>query len=295
MSGSNDRRSDSATPERSAVAIICGGGALPFTVAAAAAQGGRRVVLFALRGWADPQRVAAYHHYWTRFGEFGRFCRLARGEGCRDVIFIGSVVRPAPWQLWPDWATMRLLPRIVRMFRGGDGQLLSGLARIFEEHGFRLIAAQDLAPEIMMPEGVLGSIKPSDIARADITHGLALLRAAGPFDVGQAVVLAGKHILAIEAAEGTDQMVSRVAELRRSGRVRSTGGVLIKAPKPGQDRRIDLPTIGPQTIEGASRAGLDGVAALAGASILVEPERIATLADRAKLFVLGVRDEAPDQ
>ena len=275
-----------------ALAVICGGGSLPFAVADAAGRRGRRVVLFALRGWADPQRVAAYRHHWIRLGQVGRFRRLAREEGCRDVVAIGSVIRPALWQLRPDLGTIRLLPRVARMFHGGDAHLLAGVASLLEEHGFRLVAAQEFAPDILMPEGTIGMRQPSEGARRDIAHGLALLRATGPFDVGQAVVVADHNILAVEAAEGTDQMLARVAELRRSGRVGVGGGVLVKAPKLGQDRRIDLPTIGPQTIEGAAGAGLEGLALMAGSSFVAEPERIATLADRARLFVFGVRDEA---
>jgi UDP-2,3-diacylglucosamine hydrolase len=284
-----------APESESPLAVICGGGSLPFVVADAAARRGRRVVLLALRGWADAQRVAAYPHHWIRLGQFGRFCRLAREEGCRDIVLIGSVVRPALWQLWPDIGTLRVMPRVARMYRGGDAYLLAGLADLLEQHDFRLIAAQDLAPDILMPAGAIGTRQPSEAARRDIARGLALLRATGPFDIGQAVVVANNHVLAVEAAEGTDQMLARVADLRRNGRIGAAGGVLVKAPKPGQDRRIDLPTIGPRTIEGAARARLDGLAVVAGSSIVAEPERIASLADRAKLFVFGARDEAPGQ
>jgi hypothetical protein len=225
-------------------------------------------------------------------GQVGRFRRLAREEGCRDVVAIGSVIRPAFWQLRPDLGMIRLLPRVARMFHGGDAHLLAGVAGMLEDHGFRLVAAQEFAPDILMPEGAIGMRQPSEAARRDIARGLALLRATGPFDIGQAVVVADNHILAVEAAEGTDHMLARVAELRRNGRIGAAGGVLVKAPKPGQDQRIDLPTIGPQTIEGAAVAGLDGLALMAGSSIVAEPERIATLADRARLFVFGVRDEA---
>jgi DUF1009 family protein len=86
-------------------------------------------------------------------------------------------------------------------------------------------------------------------------------------------------------------MLARVAELRRIGRIPPSGGVLIKAPKPHQDRRIDLPTVGPKTVEGALRAKLDGIAAVAGGSILADPSRVADMANREKLFVVGVRDE----
>jgi DUF1009 family protein len=284
-------RMSGAPPGEAPLAIICGAGSLPFAVAEAARRQGRKVVLFALRGWADAGRVESYPHHWVRFGQLGRFCRIARREGCRDVVFIGSAVRPSLWQIWPDLATMRLMPRVIRMFRGGDDHLMSGVMKIFEDHGFRPVGAHEVAPEILVPAGAVGRMEPSESDRSDIALGLALLRAIGQFDVGQAAIVAGGHVLAVEAAEGTDEMLAQVAELRRKGRIRSTGGVLVKAPKPGQDRRIDLPTVGPQTIAGAARAGLAGIAVVAGEVIMAEPARITQAADRERIFIFGIQQD----
>ena len=275
-----------------ALAIICGGGTLPFAVADAVTKYGRRVVLFAIRGWADPKRVVDYPHYWAALGQFGAFCRLARREGCQDVVLIGSMMRPAIWQIRPDLKTLRLLPRIFGMFRGGDDYLLKGVAAIFEEHGFRLLGAHAVAPEILMPEGALGRDRPTERDNADIAKGLAFLTAASPFDVGQAVVVADARVLAIEAAEGTDSLLERIAQLRQTGRIASGRGVLVKAAKRNQDRRLDLPSIGPQTVEGAARAGLAGIAVVAGSTVVAEPAQIGAVADRAGLFVLGLREQA---
>ena len=284
------------TADHGPLAIICGGGSLPFAVADAVGRRGRRVVLFAIRGWAEPKRVARYPHHWASVGQFGKFCRLARREGCRDVVFIGSMVRPAIRQIRPDFKTLRLLPRIFGIFRGGDDHLLKGVAAIFEEHGFQLLGAHAVAPEILMPEGALGRERPTAHDLADIAKGLALLNASSPFDVGQAVVVADARVLAMEAAEGTDRMLTRIADLRQSGCIAAAAGrgVLVKAAKRDQDRRVDLPSIGPQTVEGAARAGLAGIAVLAGSTIVAEPEHIGTIADRAGLFVLGVREQATE-
>jgi UDP-2,3-diacylglucosamine hydrolase len=274
------------------LAVICGGGTLPFAVADAVGKRGRRVVLFAIRGWADPQRVAAYPHHWASFGQFGWFCRAAQREGCRDVVLIGSVVRPAIWKIRPDFKTLRLLPRIVGLLRGGDNRLLKGVAVIFEEHGFRLVGAHEIAPDILMPEGLLGRERPTAGDQADIATALALLEATSPFDVGQAVVVADTRVLAIEAAEGTDRMLARIAELRQGGRIADARrGVLVKAAKRGQDRRVDLPSIGPRTVEGAARAGLAGIAVVSGSTIIAEAGLTGAAADRERLFVIGVRDE----
>lgn len=272
------------------LAIVGGGGSLPFAVADAVQAQGRRVVLFLLRESADARRASAYRHHWVHLGQLGRFCRLAHQEGCRDVVLIGALVRPAVWQLRPDFRTLLLLPRIIKFFRGGDDHLLSRVAALLGEHGFRLVGAHEVAPEILMPEGALGRRYPSSDEYQDIGHGLEFLRAIGSFDVGQAVVVAGRHVIAVEAAEGTDGVLGRVADLRANGRIRSQGGVLVKAPKPGQDHRIDLPTIGPHTVARAAQAGLSGIAVVAGSTIVVEAERVGEAADRANIFAVGIRD-----
>jgi DUF1009 family protein len=246
------------------------------------------VVLFALEGLADPQRAGVYPHHWIGIGQFNRFFRVAAGEGCRDVAFIGAVTRPALWKIRPDFYMLRKMPSLIQLYRGGDDYLLSGLARIFEQKGFRLIGPKEIATELIMPLGRLGHQEPNERARSDIVRGLALLAATSPFDIGQAVVVADNHVLAVEGPEGTDQILVRVAQLRRQGRIQNPGGVLVKAAKLGQDHRLDLPTIGPYTVDGAAAAGLSGIAVVAGSTMVAEPERIAAAADKAGLFVIGV-------
>ena len=286
-----------ASAGETGLAIICGGGSLPFALADAAVRRGRRVVLFALRGFADPQRVAAYPHHWSWMGQFGRFIRIAAAEGCRDVVFIGAVVRPSLWHIRPDFRVLRLMPQLVRIFRGGDDHLQSGIGRLFEEQGFRLLGATEIAPELAMPHGLIGARAPSERDRADIARGMALLKATSPFDIGQAVVVADNHVLVVEGPEGTDRALARVAELRRDRRINTPlgTGVLVKAAKVGQDQRIDLPVIGPPTVEAAAAAGLAGVAVEAGSTLLAEPEGLAAAADRGKIFVIGVNADGTDR
>jgi DUF1009 family protein len=163
-----------------------------------------------------------------------------------------------------------------------------------EEGGLRVIGLRDVAPEVFVPEGVLGRAQPTERDSRDIARGLKLIATLGPFDVGQAAIVANNNVLAVEAAEGTDNMLARIAELRRLGRVTTPlgVGVLVKAPKPGQDRRFDLPSIGPRTIEGVARAGLAGVAVAAGSTIIAEAAEVVAIADREKIFVAGVGEDA---
>jgi UDP-2,3-diacylglucosamine hydrolase len=285
-----------AATDEGPLGIICGGGAIPLAVAAAVSRRGRRVVLFALRGFVDARAVAAYPHCWIAVGQFGRFRRLARAEGCRDLVLVGGLVRPAIRQVRLDWATLVAMPRIIRAFRGGDDHLLTGIGRILEGDGFRLLGAHEVAPDIVAPAGALGRHRPDADAARDIARGFEMLAVLSPFDVGQAVVIGRGHILAVEAAEGTDAMLQRIVVLREAGRIGVPRGVgvLVKAPKRRQDRRFDLPSIGPDTVLNAARAGLAGIAIVAGGTIVAEPQRLIEAADASGLFVLGRSDgEAP--
>jgi UDP-2,3-diacylglucosamine hydrolase len=279
-----------ASGGETALAIVCGGGTLPFALADAVMRRGRKVVLFPLRSWADPQRVLDYPHHWLRLGQLSPLLRIAAEHGCREITFIGSVVRPSIWTVSPDWRVLSLLPQIIKLYRGGDDHLLTGIGRIFEQFGYRLVGVKEIAPELAMPHGLLGRHAPSDRDRADIVRGLALLNAMSPYDIGQAVVIADNHVLAVEGPEGTDQALARVADMRRNGRIHSPAGtgVLIKAPKVGQDDRIDLPAIGPPTVDATAAAGLAGIAVVAGSTLVAEPESIAAAADRLRMFVIGV-------
>ena len=279
-----------AVRQEGPLALICGGGSLPLAIADSVSARGRQVLLFPLQGIARPEDYAQRPHTWVRIAKFGTLARAARAAGCHEMVLIGSLVRPAFWQVRFDLTTLKLLPRIAAAFRGGDDYLLLRGARLIEEQGFRVLGAHEVAPEILVPKGALARVQPSEGDRADIALGFDYLHATGPFDVGQAVVVAGRHVLAVEAAEGTDQMLERIAALRASGHIRAStvGGVLVKAPKRGQDRRFDLPSIGPRTVEGAARAGLAGIAVVAGSTIVAEPERLIAAADRANIFVVGL-------
>jgi UDP-2,3-diacylglucosamine hydrolase len=282
--------SATAVGQNGPLALICGGGTLPLAVADSAAKRGRELVLFPISGHAEPAMVARYRHHWLRIGQFGAFTRLARAAGCRDVVWIGALVRPRLWSLRPDLLAIRSLPQIIQAYRGGDNHLLTGVSALFEEQGFHLLGAHEVAPEILVPEGALGKVDASEKDREDIAFGFAYLQASGAFDIGQAAVVAGKRILAVEAAEGTDQMLARVAELRANGRigVGHGAGVLVKAPKPAQDQRFDLPSIGPRTVTGVAKAGLAGIAVVADKTVIADAEGVVREADHAGLFVVGV-------
>jgi len=274
----------------SPVGLIAGGGVMPFAVADSLTARGIDSVVFALKGACDPKAAERFRHHWISVGQLGRAERLFRAENCRNLIFIGTLVRPALSEVRIDWVTLRVLGRVWKAFRGGDDHLLSGIGRIFEQDGFRMVGIKDVAPELLMPEGCVTRKVPDEGAAVDIAKGRDVLRALGPFDIGQAVVVIDGHVVGVEDIEGTDGLLARIARLRAEGRIRAKAarGVLVKAPKSGQDLRFDLPTVGPRTVEGAAAAALSGIAIVAGNTIVVEPQTLIQSADAAGLFVTGL-------
>jgi DUF1009 family protein len=274
----------------SPIGLIAGGGTLPFAVADSLMARNIRPTFFALKGFCDPAQVTRFRHHWISIGQFGRLSSLLRAENCRDLVFIGTLVRPALSEIRLDWGTIRVLRSVWAAFRGGDDHLLSGVAGLFEHEGFRMVGIKDVAPDLLMPQGCLTRASADDDAAADIAKGRDVLRALGPFDIGQAAVVIDGHVVGVEDIEGTDGLLARVARLRAEGRIRAklARGVLVKAPKSGQDLRFDLPTLGPRTIEGAAAAGLAGIAIVAGNTIVAEPQAMIEAADRAGLFVTGL-------
>jgi UDP-2,3-diacylglucosamine hydrolase len=274
----------------SPVGLIAAGGVMPFAVADSLAARGINPVLFALKGACDPVAVERFRHHWISVGQVGRAIKLFRAENCRDLVFIGTLVRPGLSEIRLDWGTLRVLGRVWAAFRGGDDHLLSGIGRILEQDGFRMVGIKDVAPDLLMPEGCLTRASPDPNAAADIARGREVLRALSPFDIGQAAVVIDGHVVGVEDIEGTDGLLARVAHLRSAGRIRAktARGALVKAPKSGQDLRFDLPTIGPRTIDGAAKAELAGIAIVAGNTVVVEPQSMIELADAAGLFVTGL-------
>lgn len=275
-----------------ALGILAGGGPLPGRVARAARAAGRPVFVVGLQGFAEPGVIAPYPHAVVRLGAAGRILDLLRDAGCRDVVMIGPVRRPSVLDLRPDAEGARILARIGRAAFAGDDGLLAAVVRVLEEEGFRVVGAHEVLAEIVAPRGVLGRAAPDALALADIERGRAVARALGAADVGQGCVVQQGIVLAVEAVEGTDAMLARAAGLARPG----PGGVLVKLVKPGQERRADLPTVGPHTVAAAAAAGLRGIAFEAGGTLLAEREVCVAEADRAGLFLLGVDpDGAPVQ
>lgn len=265
--------------------IVAGGGDLPARLVAACRAAGREVFVLALEGHADAVAVNSAPHAWIRLGAAATGFRLLHEAGVEEVVMAGPVRRPTVQELRPDWRTARFFARLGLAALGDDG-LLRAVVREFESEGFRVIGADSILADVVAGEGEFGRHSPDAQGWADIRRGLEVARRLGALDVGQAAVVQQGIVLGVEAVEGTDALLARCGGLRRAG----PGGVLVKTAKPGQERRVDLPTIGPETVRQAEAAGLRGIAVEAGGALVVARERVIAAADAAGLFVIGIAD-----
>ncbi len=270
--------------------ILAGDGALPLEVANEVSRNGRPVHVVAIAGEAEAA-IERHPHTWIGLGQIGGMLRAFRRAGCREIVILGGVRRPDLKRLRADWGFFINLPLILSLMAGGDDSVLRRIVSFFERRGFRVVGAHEVAPALLANVGRIGGREPGDHLCHDIALGFALIEALGPLDVGQGVVIANGRPVAIEAAEGTDRMLSRLGKLRAGG-LAGSGGVLVKAPKPGQELRIDLPAVGPTTVELASAAGLAGIAVAAGQVLVAERDRVAQRLMETGLFLVGRRTEA---
>lgn len=267
--------------------IIAGNGALPCAVAESVLASGRNVHIVGFRGEATAS-IERFPHTWIKWGEIGKLFATLKGEGCRDLVIIGSVTRPDPANFKLDIGAIKTLPFLLSLGIGGDDNVLSRVVRFIEDKGYRVRGAGDVAPELLVPEGLMSHRAPTKDEAADIEIALRVVDALGRLDVGQAAVVAKGYVLAVEAAEGTDAMLGRCAELRKPRAGRRGVGVLVKAPKPGQEERVDMPTIGPDTMRNVAAAGLTGVAVAAEHVLMAERAATIAAANKFGLFLVGV-------
>ena len=265
--------------------VIAGGGELPRRLVESCQAKGRDVFVLALEGEAPPETVAGVSHAWCRIGAAAKGLKLLRDNGVRELVIAGGVRRPSLSAIRPDWRAAKFFAKVGYRLLGDDG-LLSAIAKELEIEGFHLVGAHELLDErASVPEGPLGRLKPNADAMVDIARGIEIARAIGALDIGQAVVVQQGLVLGVEAIEGTDALLRRCTGLRRDG----PGGVLIKLEKPGQETRIDRPTVGPQTVRLAAEAGLQGIAVEAGSTLLLDRDEVIRAADAAGLFLIGIR------
>lgn len=265
------------------IALLAGRGDLPRLLIEVFQSQQRPFVVLAFKGQADEELVRNIPHLWLSFGEVGAALHYLRENKIQELVMAGAIARPAMSEIRPDWEGIKWLAKLGTKALGDDN-LLKLIIELIEERGFRIVGPDDILTELLAPEGILTSLEPDDQGWRDVGRGLEVLSALSPVDVGQAVVIQEDLVIGVEAIEGTDALIERSKSLQRPG----LGGVLVKIAKRQQDQRVDLPTIGPETVRKVLASGLRGIAVEAGRTILLKRDETLHLAQEKGLFLVGL-------
>jgi len=264
--------------------IIAGSGTLPSEIINHCDTTGRPFFVIALKDQAEESTVASVPHKWVRLGAAGKTIKILRENDVEEIVLAGSVVRPSLNALRPDLWAAKFFAKTGAARLGDDGLLSAIIAALQEQEGFTVVGSDDLLPNLVAPEGSLGHYTPMETDQNDIIAGISAARILGAQDVGQAVVVRAGHVIGEEDQHGTDALLRSIRPLTSGKRC----GVLVKTAKPAQERRADLPTIGPDTVKGVYTAGLSGVALEANNALILNREQVIEAADQYGLFVIGV-------
>lgn len=264
------------------LAILAGGGVLPRMIAEERAKSGEESFIIAFHGITDPSWIVSYPHQWMRLGQLGKALSVIKKQQIEQIVFAGHVRRPSWNQIRPDFQGLKMLWRLKRQ-KLGDDALLRQLADVFAEYGCTLVGANEILPQCLMPAGQLSSTDISQDDWRDIHFARNILTQWALMDQGQSIVVQNGLILGIEAIEGTDELIRRCGAYKRPGR----GPILVKIKKPQQDPRLDLPTVGEDTIRNMIEAGFAGMAVQEQQALFLQPGTTTELADKHGLFITG--------
>tara|TARA_R110000824_G_scaffold46624_1_gene133650 strand:+ start:1048 stop:1890 length:843 start_codon:yes stop_codon:yes gene_type:complete len=274
-------------PSLPRLGIIAGGGLLPEILVQRCHAAGRPVFVAALKGQGDAGRFSDTEVETFRLGAVGGIIKRLKSLDITDIVLSGAVQRPRAADLIPDLWSARFLARTKALGRGDDGLLTAILTALEDQEGFRVLAPHDLAPDLLTPAGTLSVQALSREMARDLAAGIAGARAHGRRDAGQAVIAAGGRVVAWEGPQGTEAMIAAAG-------LEARGGILVKAMKPGQEPRVDLPAVGPDTVDQAVAAGLHGISVEAGRSLILDRDEMIRRADAAGLAVHGFTDGDTD-
>lgn len=263
--------------------IIAGGGQLPVQLAESCEAHGVQVFICAFDGQSDHAVVEGREHMWTSIGAAGKIMKTLKDHDVHDLVLIGNIRRPSLAELKPDFKTAEFFARIG--FKAlGDNDILELLKSELNREGFTIHGVQNFMQDLLAPHGVVGKYKPGKGEIESIRRGVIVSQEIGRLDVGQSVIVQQGHIIGVEGAEGTDELMKRCKGYLRKG----GGAILVKTCKPIQHKDLDLPTIGPDTIMVAYESGLSGIVVEAGNSLFLQPNTARDIADKHKIFIMGI-------
>ncbi len=270
-------------PRQIPIALIAGRGDLPRTLINVFQSQKRPFVILAFKGHTEKDLIKDVPHIWLYFGEAGKALQYTKDNNIEEIVMAGAISRPAMSEIRPDWEGVKWLAKIGSKALGDDN-LLKLVIQMIEGHGYKVVGPDEILTDLLAPQGLLTPLDPDEQAWRDIGRGIEVLSALSPADVGQAVVIQQGLVLGIEAIEGTDALIARTGALRRPG----LGGILIKIAKRLQERRVDLPVIGIQTVHNAAKEGLRGIAVEAGRTLILNRDEVLKLAQKKGLFLVGL-------
>ena len=274
---------DKSMNKKSPLGIIAGSGHLPRQIISHCQKNNREVFVVAIKSDTDAETVTNIPHVWINLGAIGVAIEHLQKAGVEQLVLAGKINRPSMSALMPDALGAKLIAKLGFSIFGGDATIFKTILAFLEEQGFSVIGSEEILQDVIMPKGAIGKFQPDEQAIKDIELGAKIIKAIGVFDIGQGVIIKNSLVLGIEAAEGTDALIARCANLGGEGK----GGVLVKTRKPIQEERIDLPTIGKNTIELIANSGFSGVALEAEHSLIVDRSEVVRLADSLGVFVVG--------
>lgn len=263
--------------------VIAGGGEIPRRLVQACDEKSIPLFIVGFEGQTDSSLYGDHNHLITRLGAAGQIISTLKSHNIYDLVVIGSIRRPSLSELKPDWKTTQFFAKLG-LKAMGDSDLLSAVRFELEKEGFRIHGVQEFVSELLVSEGVLGRCTPSKADEADIWRGMEVSQQLGLLDVGQSVIVQQGIVLGVEGIEGTDALIHRCKDLIRKGKP----PILVKSCKPQQDVSLDLPTLGPATVEACAHVGIGGIALQAGKTLVVDPQRVAEIADGYKIFITAV-------
>ena len=270
--------------EQKKLGLIAGGGMMPVEIIRHCNNTGREIFVVGLESFAHEEQLKEAPHIFAKIGEAGKILKAFKKNNVCEIVLAGGIKRPSFKEMIPDWEGMKIAAKLA-VKKMSDDKLFRAVMDEIESHGFKVVGIEEVVPEMMFSEGIYGKVKPSGEDMDDIRRGITVAKALGAVDVGQAVVVQEGMVLAVEAIEGTDMMLSRAATVKKEGKA----PVMVKVLKPGQDMRTDLPAMGLQTVEQLKKYGMGGIAVEAGGILLIEREAVIEMADREGIFIIGIK------
>ena len=270
--------------KKNKLGMIAGSGMMPVEIIKHCNDTGRDIFVVGIEPFAKEEELKEALHIFAKIGEAGKIINAMTKNEVREIVLAGGIKRPSFKELIPDWKGAKLMAKLA-IRKMSDDNMFRAVIDEIESHGFKVVGIENVVPQMMFTEGVYGKVKPSSEDMDDIQRGITVAKALGAVDVGQAVVVQEGMVLAVEAIEGTDMMLSRAATVKKPGKP----PVMIKTLKPGQDLRVDLPAIGLQTIEQLKKYGIKGIAVEAEGILLIERNKVVKMADELGIFIIGVK------